>query len=75
MYIHAFVSVSPWLLCIVIAQASFKGNCCLSWTPTNVSEVTVILHFATKCGMSLLIDGPLWSWNLTMTAMGKSGGY
>jgi len=28
--IYAFGRVSPWLLCIVIAHASFNGNCCLS---------------------------------------------
>ena len=28
--IQAFSRVSPWLLCIVVAQASLKGNCCLS---------------------------------------------
>ena len=60
MSIHVFDRVSPWLLCIVIAQASFKGSCCLSWTPPNVSEITVIGHMGTQCDNSLLIDGPVY---------------
>ena len=74
MSIHVFDRLSPWLLCIVIAQASFKGSCCLSWTLPNVSEVTVIGHMGTQRGIPLLIDGPVYSSNLTMTAIGKSGG-
>ena len=34
MSIHAFGRVSPWLLCMVIAQASFKGSCCRSCDPS-----------------------------------------
>lgn len=33
------------VLIIVIAQASFKGSCCLSFMPLIVSEITVILAY------------------------------
>ena len=35
MSIQAFGNVSSWLLCIVIAQASFKGSCCRSCNPSR----------------------------------------
>ena len=59
MSIHAFGSVRPWLLCIVIAQASFNGSCCRSCIPSRDWEVTVIGHIGTHDEMDLLIDGPL----------------
>lgn len=74
MSIHALDSVNPWLLWIVITQASFKGSCCLSFTPLIVSEATVIGHIGTQCGISLLIDGPGYSSNFTITAIGRSRG-
>lgn len=45
--IHAFSKVSFWLLCIVIAQESFKGNCCLSWKVSSEWDVTVTGHTGT----------------------------
>ena len=48
--IHAFGSVNPWLLCIVRAQASLRSNCCLSWKPTSVCDVTVIGHIGIHSG-------------------------
>ena len=57
--IHAFGSVSPWLLCIVRAQASLRGNCCRSWKPISVCDVTVIGYIGIHNGRFSLKTGPL----------------
>ena len=57
--IHAFASVSPWLLCIVRAQASLRGNCCLSLMPISVCYETVIGHIGMHNGLLSINAGPL----------------
>ena len=57
--IHAFGSVSPWLLCIVRAQASLRGNYCLSWKPISVCDGTVIGYIGIHNGWFSLNTGPL----------------
>ena len=53
-WLHAFGSVNPWLLCIVIAQASLRGNCCLSCKPSSVCEVQECGHRAEWLGLFAL---------------------
>ena len=57
--IHTFGSVSPWLLCIGRAQASLRGNCCLSWKPISICDVTVIGHIGIHNDWFTLKTGPL----------------
>ena len=57
--IHAFGRVSPWLLCIVIAHASFNGNCCLSWNVSRDLEVIVTVGIGTHFGKVSINDGPV----------------
>ena len=52
-------SVNPWLLCIVRAQVSLRGNCCLSWKPISVCDETVIGHIGIHNGSFSLKTGPL----------------
>ena len=57
--IQAGGSVNPGLLCIVSAQASLRGNCCLSRKPPSPCEDTVIGHIGTQNGWFSLKAGPL----------------
>ena len=59
MSIQAFDKVNPRLLCIVMAQAIFKGSCCLSYRRSNVLQVAVIGHIGTHPGILLVRDGPV----------------
>ena len=58
MFIKAFESVRPWLLCIVRDHASLRGNCCLSWKPSDNCKVAVIGQIGTQLGLLSISDGP-----------------
>lgn len=57
--IHAFGRASPWLLCIVIAHASFNGNCCVSRNVSRDLEVIVTGGIGTHFGKVSINGGPV----------------